>query len=164
MLKLIELGIVKKEVPITQTNPSKSRFGLYKIKDKFLNFWFYYVYKNYHYLEIEQIEPVIDEIKMNFNDRFVSFAFEDFVLEDIVQKPLKYLKFTPIKIGRWWNNKQEIDIVAFDNNNIAFIECKWQNNVEKEKVKNDLIIKSKDLINDKQAYYLVVTKEDYLKS
>jgi len=41
--KLLELDILIKEVPITETNPLKSKLGRYKIKDKFLNFWFYYV-------------------------------------------------------------------------------------------------------------------------
>jgi AAA+ ATPase superfamily predicted ATPase len=163
MLKLIELGIIKKEIPITQTNPSKSKFGLYKFRDKFLQFWFYYVYKNYHYLEIEQTKPVLDEIELNFNDKFVSFAFEDFILEDITLNPLKYLNFIPIKIGRWWNNKQEIDIVAFNDKNIAFIECKWQNNVNVDRIKNELITKSLHLVEDKKPLYMVVTKQDYLK-
>lgn len=72
---------------------------------------------------------------MNFNDRFVSFAFEDYIVEDILQKPQKYLDFIPKKVGRWWNNKEEIDIVAFDDENRAFIECKWQNRVDEESVK-----------------------------
>ncbi len=90
MLKLIELDIIEKETPITDTNPLKSKFGRYKINDKFLNFWFYYVYKNYNYLEIGQNKFVIDEIKLNFNDKFVSFAFEDFVKE--YNAPTKKLK------------------------------------------------------------------------
>ena len=45
----------------------------------------------------------------------------------------------PLKVGRWWNNKEEIDLVAFDDENIAFIECKWQNSVDKERIKRDLI-------------------------
>lgn len=163
MLKLIELDIVVKEIPITEKNPLKSKFGQYKIKDKFLDFWFYYVYKNYNYLEIEQTQSVLDEIELNFNDKFVSFAFEDFVIEDIIEQPQKYMNFIPTKIGRWWNNKEEIDIVAFDDTNIIFIECKWQNSVKIESVKNRLIQKTQALIGDREANYLVVTKEDYLK-
>jgi len=32
------------------------------------------------------------------------------------------------KLGRWWNNREEIDIVAFDNggSDIVFAECKFQ--------------------------------------
>ncbi|MEA1892586.1 MAG: DUF234 domain-containing protein, partial [Campylobacterota bacterium] len=163
MQKLIELDIVTKEIPITEKNPLKSKMGLYKIKDKFLNFWFYYVYKNYNYLEIEQTKAVLDEIALNFNDNFVSFAFEDFVLEDIIEKPLKYLDFIPTKIGKWWSNKEEIDIVAFDDENIVFVECKWQNNVDSQKVEHKLIQKSQGLSDGKSVRYLVVTKEDYLK-
>ena len=163
MLKLIDLDIVEKEIPVLEKNPLKSKFGQYKIKDKFLNFWFYYVYKNYNYLEIEQVQTVLDEIKLNFNDRFVSFAFEDFVLEDIQENPKKYLDFIPKKIGRWWNNKEEIDIVAFDDENITFIECKWQNKVNKQDVLYKLIEKSKGLNDTKKNSYLLVTKEDYLK-
>jgi AAA+ ATPase superfamily predicted ATPase len=162
MLKLIELDIIEKETPITDTNPLKSKFGRYKINDKFLNFWFYYVYKNYNYLEIGQNKFVIDEIKLNFNDKFVSFAFEDFVKEDIFINPLKYIDFIPKKIGRWWNNNTEIDIVAFDDENIAFIECKWQNSVNKEKIKNELIVKSSQIQSDKKRTFIVISKNDYL--
>jgi AAA+ ATPase superfamily predicted ATPase len=162
MLKLIELDIVEKEIPITEKNPSKSKFGLYKIKDKFLHFWFFYVYKNYNSLEIEQTKPVLDEIALNFNDRFVSFAFEDAMIEDIRMNAQKYCDFVPIKIGRWWNNKEEIDIVAYDDKNILFVECKWQNTTNKESVKQRLIEKAKELVSDKKAHYMVVTKEDYL--
>jgi uncharacterized protein len=163
MLKLIELDIIEKQIPVTESNPLKSKFGRYRIKDKFLNFWFYYVYKNYNYLEIEQTQIVLDEIELNFNDRFVSFAFEDFLIEDILYNPLKYLGFVPKKVGRWWNNKQEIDIVAFDDDNITFIECKWQNSVDRVKVKNQLIQKAIAVKSEKNDNYLVITKEDYLK-
>jgi len=164
MQKLIDLDIVEKQLPITETNPLKSKYGLYKIKDKFLNFWFYYVYKNYNYLEIEQTRYVLEEIETNFNDRFVSFAFEDYVIEDIIDNPKKYLDFIPLKVGHWWNNKEEIDIVAYDDKNIAFIECKWQNSVNIEQVKTKLIQKAKGLHENKNAFYLVVTKNDYLEN
>jgi len=162
--KLIELDILTKEIPITETNPLKSKFGRYTIKDKFLNFWFYYVFKNYNYLEIEQTQAVLDEIELNFNDRFVSFAFEDFVIEDILMTPQKYLDFIPTKIGRWWNNKEEIDIVAFNDTHIAFIECKWQNSVNTQSIKTKLIQKSHNIKHSKEASYLVITKEMYLSS
>mgnify|MGYP002630561134 CR=1 FL=1 len=160
--KLIDLDIVFKETPITDTNPLKSKFGRYKIKDKFLDFWFYYVFKNYNYLEIEQTKAVLEEIELNFNDRYVSFSFEDYVIEDIWSNPRKYLDFQPLKVGRWWNNKEEIDIVAFDDENITFIECKWQESVKMESVKNKLIEKSVNIKHNKKSTYLVVTKSDYL--
>ena len=105
---------------------------------------------------------MLDEIAQNFNDRFVSFAFEDYLLEDLLRAPEKYFDFIPVKAGRWWNNKEEIDIVAFDEENIAFIECKWQNRVDKTQVRNRLIQKAQALAGNKKATYLVITKDDYL--
>ena len=116
--KLIDLDILVKETPVTESNPLKSKMGRYKFKDKFLNFWFYYVYKNYNLLEINQVDAVLNEIKMNFNDRFVAFAYEDFIVEDIMQNPMHYLSFTPTKIGRWWNKHEEIDVVAMNDTQI----------------------------------------------
>ncbi|MDR2136217.1 MAG: ATP-binding protein, partial [Treponema sp.] len=37
---LVTLGILEREVPVTEENPEKSRRGLYRIKDNFLRFWF----------------------------------------------------------------------------------------------------------------------------
>ena len=162
LAKLIDLDILVKEIPITENNPLKSKMGRYKFKDRFLNFWFYYVYKNYNQLEINQIDSVVDEIEMNFNDRFVSFAFEDFVAEDILYNPLKYIDFTPKKIGRWWNKNEEIDLVVMDERHICFIECKWQNSVNKERVKHQLIKKSKLVKHELEESFLVVSKEDFL--
>ncbi len=162
LAKLIDLDILLKEIPITESNPLKSKMGRYKFKDRFLNFWFYYVYKNYNQLEINQIDSVVDEIEMNFNDRFVSFAFEDFVAEDILYNPSKYIDFIPKKIGRWWNKNEEIDLVVMDEKHICFIECKWQNSVNKERVKHQLIKKSKLVKHELEESFLVVSKEDFL--
>ena len=162
LAKLIDLDILLKEIPITESNPLKSKMGRYKFKDRFLNFWFYYVYKNYNQLEINQIDSVVDEIEMNFNDRFVSFAFEDFVAEDILYNPSKYIDFIPKKIGRWWNKNEEIDLVVMDEKHICFIECKWQNSVNKERVKHQLIKKSRLVKHDLEESFLVVIKEDFL--
>ena len=163
--KLIDLDILIKEVPITEKDPRKSKMGRYRIKDKFLNFWFYYVYRNYQHLEIGQDQTVLDEIEINFNDRFVAFAFEDYIQELILIDPIRYIGFIPTKIGRWWTNKEEIDLIAFNDTQIAYIECKWRNSVNKEKVKSQLVRKS-TLIDssNKDEYYFVFIKEEYLNS
>jgi uncharacterized protein len=143
MQRLIDLDIVKKEVPVTEKNPAKSKLGRYRIKDNFINFWFYYVFMNQSYLEIGNIDYVVDRIETSFNEKFVSFAFEDYVLEILLEYPIKYLGFIPIKIGRWWNNKEEIDIVAIGEKKVAFIECKWQSQKVGHNVLLELLRKSK---------------------
>jgi AAA+ ATPase superfamily predicted ATPase len=146
MRKLADLDIVAKEVPITEKTPSKSKLGKYKIKDQFIKFWFYYVYRNYSYLEIGNVDYVLDEIKRTFNEKFVSSAFEDYVQELITHNPLDFLGFRPRKIGRWWNHSEEIDLVAIGDDSAAFIECKWQSQKVGYTVYNDLTRKA-DIVN-----------------
>ena len=46
--------------------------------------------------------------------------------------------------------------------NIAFIECKWRNSVDRERELRKLIAKAAPLVGSKKAHYRVVTKRDYL--
>ena len=142
MQKLADLDIVEKEVPITEKVPSKSKMGKYRIKDKFIQFWFYYVYRNYSYLEIGNVDYVLEEIKRTFNEKFVAFSFEDYVKELLTYNPLEFLGFRPRQIGRWWNNSEEIDLVAIGDDSAAFIECKWRNQKVGYTVYNDLTRKA----------------------
>lgn len=142
MRKLVDLDIVEKEVPITEKVPSKSKMGKYWIKDPFIKFWFYYVYRNYSYLEIGNIDYVMEEIARTFNERFVAFAFEDYVKELLTRSPEEFLGFVPRKLGRWWNNSEEIDLVAIGQDRAAFIECKWRDRKVDYSVYNDLIRKA----------------------
>jgi len=158
MEKLIDLGFVDKDVPVTEKNPLKSKLGRYRFRDNFLKFWFYYVYKNYRYLEIGLLEYVEKEIEQNFNDHFVSFAYEDYVKEGIMQNPVSYLGFIPLKIGRWWSNKEEIDLVAFDEENIAFIECKWRNQPAGVDVLKSLKKKAELLDSSLKPQYIIFSK------
>jgi len=158
MEKLIALGFIDKEVPITEKNPLKSKLGRYRFRDNFLKFWFYYVYRNYRYLEIDLLEFVAKEIKESFNDHFVSFAYEDYVKESVMESPLRYLGFVPLKIGRWWSNKEEIDLVAFDDEHIAFIECKWRNQPAGLDVLKSLQKKAGLLNSSLKPQYLVFSK------
>lgn len=128
---LINLDILEREVPITEENPKKSKKGQYKIKDNYINFWFKFIYPNKSFIEIGEEQIVMNKIKENFVDNYVSFIYEDVCKEKLWDMNLKGdLKVTYDKIGRWWNNKEEIDMVGIDTsgNNIIFGECKYYKN------------------------------------
>ena len=130
---LIDLDILAREVPVTENNPEKSRRGLYKIKDNYLLFWFKFIYPNLSLIESGRIEAVLAKLKKNFRDSHLSGVYEEVCLEKIWQlNDLSHWDFVFDKAGRWWNNEQEIDIVAFDSGSkdILFGECKyWQGKV-----------------------------------
>ncbi len=69
---------------------------------------------------------------------------------------MEYLGFAPRKIGRWWDNAEEIDLVAIGETNIAFIECKWRNQKVDYSTYTDLTRKA-ETVNAAQGL-----KKDYV--
>lgn len=128
---LINLDIIEREVPITEDNIEKSKKGQYRIKDNFIAFWFQFIYPNKAFLEIEKEEMVLSKIRENFIDNHVSFIYEEVCKEKMWNLNANgSLGITFDKLGRWWNNKEEIDLVGIDTNdkNIIFGECKFYTN------------------------------------
>ena len=127
---LMDLGILAREVPITESQPQKSKRGLYFIKDPFFRFWFRYVFPFQAQLEMGHTEYVLEKITSEFP------AFVGTTFESIAQEFLAYwnaqnlLPFHAEKWGRWWHADQEIDVVALNASvkEILFVECKWSAN------------------------------------
>ena len=125
---LINLDILEREVPITESNIEKSKKGQYKIKDNFIAFWFQFIYPNKSLLEMDKDDIVLKKIRSNFIDNHVSFIYEDICRQKMWSLISEgKLKVQYNKIGRWWNNTSEIDIVGVneDENSIIFGECKY---------------------------------------
>ena len=142
---LINLDILEREVPITEDNPEKSKKGLYKIKDNFMAFWFQFIFPNLSYIESGHRESVMKKIRANLINSHVSYVYEDICLEKMwsLNADDKWA-FSFDKAGRWWDNNNEIDIVAIDSNgnDIIFGECKYWNKVVGTAVLDDLEQKS----------------------
>ena len=129
---LIDLDIIEREVPVTETNPEKSKMGLYKIKDNFIRFWFKFIYPYKPYLETDNEKIVIDRIKKTLISNHTAYVYEELCRREFIYELISggAWDFIPSKIGRWWDRSdQEIDIVALDEEgeNIIFGECKFTN-------------------------------------
>ena len=74
---LIDLDILEREVPVTESNPEKSKKSFYKIRDNFLQFWFRFIYPNRSYIESGNQSIVMSKLKKNFIDNHVSFVYEE---------------------------------------------------------------------------------------
>lgn len=130
---LITIKAVTKNYPVT-LDKEKSRDTKYYISDNYLKFWFSMIYPNRHLIEEGKFNFNIIKEKFNFH---TSFVFENICIEYMISK----FKFN--KIGKWWRKDKEIDIVLLNDNEIIFAECKWQYNVDAEKIFNQLKEKSK---------------------
>ena len=125
---LIDLDILEREVPITEENPEKSKKGLYKIKDNYLRFWFAFVYPNMSFIESGHSRIVMNKINNSLVKNHIAFVYEDVCKErmwDLNAEGAWHFNFT--KIGRYWDSKDEIDIVALDpeGKNLILGECKY---------------------------------------
>ncbi|WP_148883744.1 ATP-binding protein [Thermococcus aciditolerans] len=109
-----------REVPVTE-NPLKTRKVAYRISDEFFNFWFRFIYHNYTALE-EDPDRVFERFKGEFSS-FVGGTYERIAREFVRAIDLG---FKPERIGRWWHKGEEIDVVAYDRENIVLFEVKWR--------------------------------------
>ena len=129
---LSDLGFIEKKTPVTEKNPEKSRKGLYFILDNFIRFWFHYVYPYKGELELDNMQIVLDEIRKDFVEKFVAFAYEDIcknIFADLCRNGS--ISFVPSRIGSYWLNDfdgdTEIDVMAIDHQNKRIFagECKY---------------------------------------
>ena len=146
-LSLLEfIGIVVKEFPVGVNPNRKSKTGVYRILDNFIDFYFKELKKLSSFSTSgEAALKVYKDI-----DFIASHKFEDFSIEFILLLSKNgMLPFTVSKIGRWWGSnseksagasEEEIDVVALneESNNILFAECKWTNAPAGVEVYNNL--------------------------
>lgn len=123
---LQNLLLLERVVPVTETQPHKSRRGLYRLRDHFFRFWFRFVHPNRTPLErggsqmvyLTQVEPYLD--------LFTGPVFEDICQQFIWRLGMAgRLPFLPLKTGGWWHANEEIDQIALGQDAALIMEYKW---------------------------------------
>lgn len=128
---LIDLGIVKKETPVTEKIGKKT---IYELADNFFRFWYRFVPANMSAIDSGRIQKsYANTIKKNLPD-YMGLTFEHMCRDYL----LYYEKELPIElnqVGQWWgtdnkNKKQvQIDIVGNPVEGDEYIigSCKYRN-------------------------------------
>ncbi|MEA3424094.1 MAG: ATP-binding protein [Bacillota bacterium] len=164
---LSDLDIIKREVPITEEYPEKSKKGLYLIKDNYIEFWFKFVYSYVSYIEMDKLKYVESKIKQNIVDNHISYIYEDIAKETLLEyATTEGIGFEILKIGKWWNSDTEIDIVAIndDTKDIIFGECKYTNTKVGVELYYNLIGKSKKVnwnVENRRVKYVIFSKSGF---
>jgi hypothetical protein len=99
-----------------------------------------------------------------------SRVFEDICVEYLKKKnKSNELPFIFEEIGNWWGNnpvekkQEEIDIIASEENQAIFAECKWTDDKLDTKTINNLIRKS-DMFNYKNKFFYFFSKSGFTES
>lgn len=123
---LQQLHLVERIVPVTETQPQKSRRGIYRLKDQYLRFWFRYVHTNRSQLERGAAQIILENQVLPEIDHFASLTFEEVCQQFFWQSGLSgKLPFVPTNIGSWWNANEEVDLVILGEKDAILVECKW---------------------------------------
>ncbi|HEX7627663.1 MAG TPA: ATP-binding protein, partial [Candidatus Methanoperedens sp.] len=167
---LIMLGIIGKEIPVTE---KKSKKTLYTIEDNFFDFYSMFFEPYRSDIELGELRNLEESLKKNFN-AYTGKKFENLVRKEAIRK---ISPFPISKVGRWWGfyrenvqrRELEIDIVAFneETNKILFCECKWLEKANAQKLLNELKEKAK-YVNwhneNREEYYAIVAKSFAVKT
>ena len=123
---LQQLHLVERTVPVTDSQPHKSRRGIYRLKDNYLRFWFRFVFPNWSQLERGAKEMVFNTVILPEIDHFSSIVFEQACRQYFWRVGLKgQLPFMPQQIGGWWQANEEVDLVILGEAEMMLVECKW---------------------------------------
>ncbi|MFW5953600.1 MAG: ATP-binding protein [Candidatus Natronoplasma sp.] len=157
--KLRTLELVIREEPVTLSSKKKRRRGIYKIIDNFFRFYFYYILPNRSDIEEGRVESVLGSLKEN-ESSYISPIFEE-ICRDYVRKTTSYSK-----IGKWWYQEEEIDVVALDPTKKKMLigECKWTDNPIGKDLYQDMLEKEKRVRwnkGDREVEYAIFSRSGF---
>ena len=138
---LADLGLLEREVSVTEPHPDKSRKGLYRIADPFVATWFAFVHPNRDRLERGQADAVLREVVVPRLPQHLAVAAEPIVLRmcrDGAFGPLA--PFEVAFAGRHFSPTAEFDLVLLDapRRRALVGELKWTRRPEPPSLMDDL--------------------------
>ena len=164
---LQQMRLVYRSVPATESQPEKSKKGIYRISDFFLRFWFRYVHPYQSSLNLGMADGILAQRVLPTFEQYVSYAFEEAARAFVTRLAQNgQLSFLPERIGSWWDQENEIDIMAISDAEQGLLvgECKWSSNPVGMDILQDLIRKS-ELLQPKRSWegitYLLFSKSGF---
>ena len=162
---LLELGILKKETPITE-KPGKRT--VYVIDDNFFRFWYRFVPRNMSAISAGRMNLIYEQAVKKYYPDYMGLIFEKMCREYLN----RYAKNLPIllsEIGQWWGTdpktrkEVQIDIVGtpVEGNEYLIASCKYRN--EKIGIDELKLIKKYAAIFRKEGtfHYFIFSKSGF---
>ena len=157
LTSLIALGIVRREVPVTEKE--RSRRTNYRLDDTMYQFWYRFVRPNRGSISMGLGDIVYEKsVREQIND-YMGRVFEEICRQYLFQPEICVsFPFFYTKVGRWWGNnpeekcQEEIDIAAPGEEGILLGECKWRNEKVDTSVAETLLRRGRLFHFEKKAY------------
>ena len=165
--KLEELDIVKVvENPFSNKKQDKR----YKISDMLFRFHYTFIEPNVSIITAIGMQSKEYILNTQFNE-YLGFVYEEVIKQNCFQYGIDHiLPFVPLHVEKWWGNikkenqwiESEIDLIAYNNEEIILGECKYKNKEVGLKELDSLKLKSQ-FINTKKRkiHYLLASKNGF---
>ena len=163
---LVDLGIIRKEIPYME---KESRKSIYSIEDNMFYFWYRFIPDNASAIARGAEDLVYKKIEPQLTD-YMGSVFEEICKQYLWKLLLNgkmEIEFT--SLGRWWGNdprkraQTEIDIMGErDSNSAIFAECKWRNENVDLDVLETLVYRS-ELFHYTKVQYFLFSKTGFTK-
>lgn len=162
---LLNLGILKKETPITEKPGKKT---IYVIDDNFFRFWYRFIPKNMSLIGSGRMPLVYEQVVKRFFPDYMGLVFEKMCREYLLRYADE-LPFSIENIGQWWGSDPDtrkeiqIDIVGTSVEGEAYLigSCKYRN--EKTGIEELELLKRYAAIFRKNGafYYYLFSKSGF---
>ena len=126
---LVELRFVRRLLSADIRKRQNTRTARYEIRDPYLRFYFEFIYRHPEWLERGRIKPLRKLIESRFDAYVGKQVYEEWARQKLVDLgDADELSFVPDEVGRAWNPRAEIDVLAVNWKEKSAIagECKWR--------------------------------------
>jgi len=120
---LKDLHLIRRETPVQEKNPAKSKKGIYVVSDPFCRLWFGAIYPYMSFFEFSESEIAYSRIEPLIA-KLVAERYEEVCRQWIRERAVA---FNAASVGRQWSSGYEIDVAAVNPEFELTVvgECKW---------------------------------------
>ena len=163
--RLESLRILEREfsVQVGQQERTKKGRGLWRVTDNYVRFWYAAVAPYVSELDQGDVDGVWDHVVApNLND-LLSQPFEAVCRQWVSRRNIEgSLRFRYRTMGRWWQDSDEIDVVALGNNSDHLLgECKFWSTPVGASVLSDLEKKERRFFPEGTGYLYLFSKSGF---
>lgn len=163
---LRDLRLIERQVPVTERNPEKSRRGLYRLSDNYLNFYFRFVAPYRQDLEQGYLDRVWQAIDQQLSAFVGVTAFERLCRQWVDRCGRRgYLPFAPEQVGSYWDRQTQVDVVGMNwSQQTALLgEARWTSRPLGVQVLNELRAKASAVLPapDWHVHYALFSRSGF---
>lgn len=163
------LRFVRRVVSIEASNVRESRVSQYEIRDPYLRFHFAFVQPNLRLLEEGRVDRLAELIAGGFSSFVGRTGYEELCRKHVAALADRgELSFEALEVGRIWDKRIEIDVVALDrrSKNALIGECRWRAGAMGEDTLEDLKARGQGLqkLQRMKLHYALFSRSGFTRA